>query len=101
MLHPKCAQRPAPSTDVPKEYRNDFIEASIVLADSPKASAALSRRCLQTLLRNKIQVKLGHLYDEIQEILNKGVLPSHISESLDAVRHIGNFGFFVNFRGMG
>jgi len=91
MLHPKGAQRPIPSVDVPKEYRDDFIEASIVLADSPKASAALSRRCLQSLLRNKVQVKPGNLYDEIQETLNLGTLPSHISESLDAVRHIGNF----------
>jgi hypothetical protein len=91
MLHPKGAQRPMPSSEVPKDYRNDFIEASIVIADSPKASSALSRRCLQAVLRNQVKVKPGNLYDEIQEVLNSGSLPSHISESLDAVRHIGNF----------
>lgn len=91
MLYPKGAQRPVPSADVPQEFRNDYIEACIVIADSPKASAALSRRCLQALLREKAKVKPSNLFDEIQEVLKTGLLPSHISESLDAIRHIGNF----------
>jgi len=62
-----------------------------VLADSAKASAALSRRCLQLLLRNKANVKHQDLVKEIQELLDRGTLPSHIADSLDAVRHIGNF----------
>ena len=36
-------------------------------------------------------MKPSNLYDEIQELLNRGTLPSHIAESLDAVRNIGNF----------
>ncbi len=62
-----------------------------MLADSAKASAALSRRCLQLLLRNKANVKHQDLVKEIQELLDRGTLPSHIADSLDAVRHIGNF----------
>lgn len=63
----------------------------MVLPDSAKASAALSRRCLQQLLRDFEKVKPGNLADEIQEVIDRGKLPSHIAESIDAVRNIGNF----------
>lgn len=63
-----------------------------MLSDSPKASAALSRRCLQNVLREAAKVKPGDLYNEIQEVLDRGTLPSQIAEGLDAVRAIGNFG---------
>jgi len=58
---------------------------------SAKASAALSRRCLQLLLRDEVKVKRQDLSKEIQELLDRGTLPSHIADSLDAVRSIGNF----------
>jgi hypothetical protein len=61
------------------------------MADSPKASAALSRRCLQHLLRAIAGVKHGDLAREIQEVLDGGKLPSQLAESIDAVRNIGNF----------
>lgn len=70
---------------------NDYNEASLVLTDSPKASAALSRRCLQYILREKAGVKRGNLDSEIQQVLDSKVLPSEISENLDAIRNIGNF----------
>jgi hypothetical protein len=62
-----------------------------VLPDSAKASAALSRRCLQNLLREKASVKPGNLADEIQQAIDNGKLPSHLVESIDAIRNIGNF----------
>ena len=88
---PKVANRAPPSRDVPKEYADDYLEACLVLADSPKASAALSRRCVQHLLREVAKVKKGDLSGEIQELIDRGTLPSHLSESLDAIRNIGNF----------
>jgi hypothetical protein len=63
----------------------------LVVADSPKASAALSKRCLQHLLRGEAKVKPQDLFNEIEELLSRGTLPSHIAEGLDAVRNIGNF----------
>jgi len=69
----------------------DYEEACKVLSDSPKASAALSRRCLQYLLREKGSVKPSNLDDEIKEILSKEVLPSSLAEAVDAVRVVGNF----------
>jgi len=62
-----------------------------VLPDSEKASAALSRRCLQYLLREKAGIKKGDLANEIQQVLDSRQLPSHLADDLDAIRNIGNF----------
>jgi hypothetical protein len=91
MVRPKSALRPPPPVDVPKEFAVDYIEACLVISDSPKASAALSRRCLQHVLREKSCVKPSSLANEIQQALDTGKLPSHLSDSLDAIRNIGNF----------
>jgi hypothetical protein len=63
----------------------------MVLPDSSKASAALSRRCLQNLLREAAKVKPGNLADEIQQVIDGKSLPSQLAEAIDAVRNIGNF----------
>lgn len=91
LVRPKVAGRTPVPVEVPKEFSQDYVEAVLVFADSAKASAALSRRCLQHLLREKVKVKKQDLAKEIQEILDSGKLPSHIAESLDAIRNIGNF----------
>lgn len=88
---PKGSLRPAPPKEVPAAFASDYQEACLVLPDSAKASAALSRRCLQHLLREVAKVKPSDLYNEIQEVLDRKTLPSHIAEGLDAVRNIGNF----------
>ena len=36
-------------------------------------------------------MKPGNLYDEIQQVIDAKQLPSTIADSIDAVRHIGNF----------
>ena len=84
------ARSPVPE-QVPTGIKQDYHEACVVLSDSPKASAALSRRCLQNLLRLAAGVKPGNLSEEIQQVLDSNKLPSSIAESIDAVRHIGNF----------
>ena len=84
-------RRPCPKEVDNSQVKDDYAEACLVLSDSPKASAALGRRCLQHVLREKAGVKKGNLFDEIQEVLDSGKVPSHISDAIDAVRHIGNF----------
>jgi Domain of unknown function (DUF4145) len=91
LVRPKVAARAPLPDDVPAHYAADYNEACLVLADSPKASAALSRRCLQHLLREKAKVKKQDLAHEIQDVLDEGNLPSHIADSLDIIRNIGNF----------
>ena len=91
VVRPKGIARSPLPPDVPEEFAEDYREACLVLSDSPKASAALSRRCLQSLLREKARVKHSVLNNEIEQVLKKGTLPSYLSEGLDAVRVIGNF----------
>ena len=84
------APRPVP-TEVGKEFGDDFDEACRVLPISQKASAALSRRCLQNLLREKAKVKPSTLAREIQEAIKTNSFPGNLEKSLDAVRSVGNF----------
>lgn len=86
----KPALRPVPA-EVPDPFRQDFLEACDVIESSPKASAALSRRNLQAILREKASTKKKDLADQIDEVIASGHLPTHILEGLDAVRNIGNF----------
>ncbi|MBA7669029.1 hypothetical protein ES703_77155 [subsurface metagenome] len=85
--HPIQGSKVAPS-DVPPEIAKDYEEAAVVLSFSEKASAALSRRCLQNILHEQ-GVRERNLSLEIEAVLP--VLPSHISENLDAIRSVGNF----------
>jgi uncharacterized protein DUF4145 len=91
MVWPKGMARSPLPKEVPEEFAEDYREACNTLADSSKASAALSRRCLQRLLREKAGVKKADLYDEIEEVIGKSALPSDLTEALHHVRVIGNF----------
>jgi hypothetical protein len=91
LVYPESYSRSPLPPEVPKKYSTDYIEACTVLDDSPKASAALSRRCLQNVLREEAKVKKGDLSNEIQETIDSGKLPAHLIQSLDAIRNIGNF----------
>lgn len=51
MIYPKSNNRTFDLAEVPKDLSEDYSEACLVIGDSPKASAALSRRCLQAVLR--------------------------------------------------
>ena len=90
LAYPQGNVRPVPP-EVGDPYRKDFAEACAVLPLSGAASAALSRRCLQSILRDKAGTKSRDLYDQIEEAIGAGHLPSHIAEGLHAVRNIGNF----------
>jgi len=92
LVYPKGINRnPLPKEVDDEKVINDYNESSLVIVDSPKASAALSRRCLQYILREKGKIKIGNLANEIQQIIDAAQLPSYLLESLDAVRNIGNF----------
>jgi len=90
-VRPKAISRNPLASEVPKEYKEDYVEACLVLNDSPKASAALSRRCLQKLLREIAKVKPSNLSSEIQEVIDSGKLHTILADSIDAIRNIGNF----------
>ena len=90
LIWPKGTNRSPLPPEVSAEFAEDYEEACLILADSPKASAALSRRCLQHLLREKAGVKHSTLYKEIEEVVNSGLLPPTIVEIIDVPRKVGN-----------
>ena len=77
-------------TYIPKAIIADYDEACIIRDLSPKASATLSRRCLQGIIRDFWNVKKGRLVDEINEIQEK--VDPITWQAIDSVRSIGNIG---------
>lgn len=90
-VRPFTSSRPPVPEEVDAIFANDYKEACLILVLSPKASAALSRRCLQNILREKAGIKKGNLSNEIQQVIDSNNLPSHLCESIDAIRNVGNF----------
>jgi uncharacterized protein DUF4145 len=90
-VHPVGSNRGPVRPEVPKPIATDYVEACRVLPMSAKASAALARRCLQAML-NEQGFKDKYLVNQVEKLLNAKVLPTHIHETVDAIRHFGNFG---------
>lgn len=90
LVHPTSAAKQYPSY-VPDQIKQDYEEAYAILNLSPKASATLSRRCLQGMIRDFWEVHdRGSLCSEIDAIADK-ISPS-ARRALDATRRIGNIG---------
>jgi len=75
---------------IPVQILADYNEACAIHELSPKASATLSRRCLQGMLRNFWSVKPGRLVDEIDAI--KSEVDATSWQAITAVRELGNIG---------
>jgi hypothetical protein len=90
-LYPSNKSTRQISPDIPEPYRQAFIEADLTLPISAKASAALSRRIVQALLRDKAGTKAKELFDQIEEVTGNKSLPSYIADQLHAARQVGNF----------
>lgn len=88
LIFPRRLPRPPADPAVPNDIRVDYSEACLVLADSPKASAALSRRCLQEVLQGLVGKKAS-LEKEIIEAANQ--LPADLVSDLHGLRQLGNF----------
>ncbi len=88
---PKEINRLSLAPEVTEPFASDYYEACFVLAYSPRASAALSRRCLQALLREKAGVKPSDLSREIDQVVASKMLSPDLAEALDDIRTVGNF----------
>lgn len=75
---------------VPLAIRQDYEEACAIADLSPKASATLSRRCLQGIIRDYWKIVKGRLVDEIEALQDK--IDPDTWAAIDAVRKIGNIG---------
>lgn len=75
---------------VPNQIRQDYEEAYSIISLSPKASATLSRRCLQGIIHDFWGIKEKNLNAEIT-LLKSKISPS-LWKAIDGIRTIGNIG---------
>lgn len=97
-LRPQSSSKPQPNY-IPAPLREDYQEACAIRDLSPKASATLSRRCLQGMIRDFCGISKKRLIDEIDALRDahdKGAAPKGVDvesiEAIDHVRTIGNIG---------
>jgi hypothetical protein len=62
-----------------------------ILPLAADASAALSRRLLQDLIRETAGITKRTLNEEIEALLESNMLPSDLANDVDAIRQVGNF----------
>ena len=93
-VQPSTPARVPVGGGVPSEFLEDFQEALVVLPVSPKASAALARRVLQSVLWDQgyngrsLAVQIDNL---LAETRSDKVLPTSVRANVDVVRQLGNF----------
>lgn len=75
---------------IPKAVLDDYNEACLIRDLSPKASATLSRRCLQGMIRDYWGESKNTLNEEIKAIKDR--IDPITWQAIDAVRKIGNIG---------
>lgn len=97
-LLPRSSEKPQPDY-IPAPIRQDYSEACQIRDLSPKASATLSRRCLQGMIRDFCRISRKRLVDEIEALrqaVNDGRAPRGVEvdtvDAIDHVRTIGNIG---------
>ena len=94
LVYPLSAPPRSVAMGVPEHLKADYQEAYQVLPVSPKASAALSRRVLQSILGEQGYVGRD-LSKQIDAVLKDAkpekALPPGIQGTVDAIRNFGNF----------
>jgi hypothetical protein len=91
-LLPRSRAKPQPDY-IPEPIRTDYEEACLILNDSPKASATMSRRCLQGIVRDFWQIpenKRGNLGAELSAIKDK--VASSTWDAITTIREVGDIG---------
>ena len=94
LVYPARRNRPAIDSDsIPQTLKDDYLEACEVLEVSPKASAVLSRRVVQSILKEQ-GYEFRNLIDQIDRVqgeTGEKALPTSINETIHFVRRFGNF----------
>ena len=80
--------------EVPEDLKKDYSEAYAVLLISPRSSATLSRRIMESILHQQ-GYRQKKLVDQIDAVRNESEpdkkLPTALLKMIDAVRVFGNF----------
>lgn len=88
-LYPTSLAKKFPNY-IPKAIREDYEEAYSIVNLSPKASATLSRRCLQGMIRDFWNISERRLIDEIDKL--QPFIPTSQWKAINSLRKIGNIG---------
>jgi len=76
---------------LPEIVRKCYIEAIRVKNNVPNAFAMLIRKALEAICYDKGILK-GSLYEKINELSKKNLIPENLSDMSDIIRSIGNIG---------
>lgn len=85
---------------VPKNIKEDINEAESIVKLSPKASATLSRRALQSMIRDFHNIHKKTLHQEISELNSLGLVNPTEFQVLNDLKSIGNNGAHENLDGL-
>ena len=86
-LRPQLAPKHLPDY-IPQTIKEDYEEAYLIQDLSPKASAALARRCLQGIIRDFWNISPQNLALEIESIKDKVEFDTW--EAIEVVMKVGN-----------
>lgn len=97
-LLPDSIAKPQPDY-IPTPIKKDYEEACKIVNLSPNASAVLSRRCLESMIKDFCKIKEDTLYQSIELLSRKlennqapkGVTEETI-EAIGSIREMGNIG---------
>lgn len=88
IVYPKNVLVDEPNSDMDEDIQSLYVEASLILIDSPKGAAALLRLALQKLLL-QIGGTEKNIDKNIKKLVSEGLNPK-IQKALDFVRVVGN-----------
>ena len=94
IVYPLTSKQVFVDPAVPESLKNDYVEAALVLEISAKASAALSRRILQSILSAHGYANKD-LAKQVEAVINERdpdkVIPLYVRNKIDSIRNFGNF----------
>jgi len=83
---------PEASADMPDEVKSIYLEAQLVYQHSPRASSALLRLAIETLIPElDYAIKKDKLFKMIGQLVKEDI-PKHVQKGLDGLRYYGNKG---------
>ena len=88
LVWPRKTSAPPANSDMPDPVHEIYDEAAAIMADSPRAAAAMLRLAVE-MLCNNLMGKDGNLADYINKWVAEG-LDKRIEKALDTVRVVGN-----------
>ncbi len=98
VIYPRFRSR-APDPAVPEGIAKDWREAWAILDISPRASAALSRRCMEAILLEATSASPRTNLAGLLKLAEQR-FPAHLHEELDHVRQLGNIAVHLKADGV-